>query len=146
MADYGPAAAALLEELTAHYARHFGGTPEDLEEAAAPQGPVYVLVVGGNETQARFDEQLRLELQQSHPHICVEFMHTGWGSNWAPYVADFERRVASINAVVVSRYMRTMLGREIRRRCQVPWRGCGGTGRTAFRNSILGAVALARRE
>ena len=145
VADYGPAAAALLEELTAHYARHFGGTPEDLEEAAAPQGPVYVLVVGGNETQARFDEQLRLELQRSHPHICVEFMHTGWGSNWAPYVADFERRVASINAVVVSRYMRTMLGREIRRRCQVPWRGCGGTGRTAFRNSILGAVALARR-
>jgi hypothetical protein len=146
IADYGPGGAVVLEELTAHYARHFGDTLEEVEEAPAPERPIHVLVVGGNETQARFDEQLRRELQQSHPHICVEFMHTGWGSNWAPYVADFDRRVASINAVVVSRYMRTMLGREIRRRCQVPWRGCGGTGRTAFRNSILGAVALARRE
>ncbi len=144
VADYGPDGAAVLEELTAHYERHFGETTEDVAEAAAPGRPIYVLVVGGNETQARFDEQLRRDLQQTHPHICVEFMHTGWGSNWAPYVADFERRVASINAVVVSRYMRTMLGREIRRRCQVPWRGCGGTGRTAFRNSILAAVALAR--
>lgn len=144
VADFGDACGGICSRLEEQFERRFAEPP-------APRGPlepggiVHVLVVGGNEVQARFDQGLKTELNHTHPHIHVEFLHTGWDSNWAPHLEDFQRRLPDFQAVVISRYMRTMLGRRIRKSCTLPWRGCGGRGRAAFKNSILAAAEFARR-
>jgi hypothetical protein len=141
--DYGEEAADVREVVRRRFEAHF----EESEEAGAGLEigtPVRILVVGGNEDQARFDERLRLELTHEHPHICVEFFHTGWTSNWGRQLEEFERRLPAFDGVVFSRYMRTMFGRSARKVCHLPWRGCGGRGRAAFQRAILAAAGAAR--
>lgn len=144
VAEFGDACGGTCARLGEQFGRRFAEPPA-LRITPEPGGIIHVLVVGGNEVQARFDQGLKAELNHTHPQIHVEFLHTGWDSNWAPHLEDFERRQPDFQAVVISRYMRTMLGRRIRRICRLPWRGCGGTGPTAFKTSILAAADFARR-
>lgn len=105
---------------------------------------VHILVVGGNEVQEKMDEDIRRELAESHPNVTVDFLHTGWGSNWNVHASEFERRIARCDGVVFMRFMRTQLGRTIRPHCPVPWCGCGAGGRGAIIRSILHVVPFAR--
>ena len=93
---------------------------------------VKVLIVGGNEVQARAEEQVRKKLHRTHPHVRVEFIHTGWGSNWQKPLEEFVRKLPVFDAVVIMRFMRTELGKRIRRACvNHPWRSCWGPGQMA---------------
>jgi hypothetical protein len=133
------------EELREHFTSRFGPTPQE-PSFPEPEQLIRVMVVGGNETQRRFDESLSQGLKATHPHIVLEFLHSGWTSNWGPLVDEFERRLVGTDGVVLSRYMRTGFGEQVRKRLgQVPWRGCGGKGQGAFRNAILAVAAEVQR-
>lgn len=140
--DYPPGTLQSLPELHGYYATRFGD-PGDL--AVDSDRPINILVVGGNETQARFDDRLRLELTHTHPFLTVDFLHSGWTSNWNKHLDDFSRRLPVTDGVVFSRYMRTEFGRQARAMCRVPWRGCGGRGMHAFRRSILAVASAVTR-
>ncbi|MFN8669081.1 MAG: hypothetical protein U0164_18000 [Gemmatimonadaceae bacterium] len=106
---------------------------------------INILVVGGNEVQAQYDEAIVAHYRASAPWASVEFMHTGWSSNWGDKVDEFERRVVRADAVVLIYLMRTEFGRSIRKRMNGrPWRGCGGKGRDSIQRAIDDAIAAIR--
>ncbi|MEP7348110.1 MAG: hypothetical protein ABI877_22765, partial [Gemmatimonadaceae bacterium] len=115
---------------------------ESLPESP-PNRAITVLVLGGGETQAHFDAAIRLHYREVAPWLKVEFLHTGWSSNWAPYLADFRKRVEGADAVVMMYLMRTLFGRSARRYCTKPWRGCGGKGRGSIQRAIDAACVAA---
>ncbi|MFC1499959.1 hypothetical protein ACFL6T_02950 [Candidatus Zixiibacteriota bacterium] len=114
---------------------------EEKPERISSPGPVHVLVAGGNETQARYDDRIHKELAEQYPAISVEFFHTGWSSNWMPMFEQIMQHQKEADAVVIISLIRTNLGRKIRANCEVPWRTCGGSGKKAIMNSILNAAA-----
>ena len=108
---------------------------------------VRVLVVGGNETQAKGQGQVRSMLSDRDPQVTVDFLRTGWGSNWNQYLDEFEARIANFDAVVVMRFIRTMLGRQVRSTCRkrsLPWRLCGSGGRGGQVEAVLAVAGVAR--
>ena len=144
---YPPDAVAGLAALRARYealaAQEREGALEDLAPATAR--PLTVLVVGGNETQQRQQGWIEEELRRRHAWIAARFIYTGWGSNWNGYVAEVERALATVDAVVLHRFMRTGLGRAVRKRLgETPWCGCGAPGREVVLRSIVRAAAMAR--
>ena len=109
---------------------------------------VRVLVVGGNETQAKSQGQVKSKLSVRDPQITVEFLRTGWGSNWNQYLSEFEARIANFDAVVVMRFIRTMLGRQVRSTCRkrsLPWRLCGSGGQGGQIEAVLAVAGVARQ-
>lgn len=106
--------------------------------------PIRVVVVGGNETQARYDEALQREIQAEHPRVHVEFIRTNWSSNWGRQLDDMRGRLATADAVVVMRMIRTELGRRIRAMSPV-WVPCVGHGKKSIRQAIVRAAAVAAK-
>lgn len=118
--------------------------PADGEGDTGPRPEVKVLIVGGNEVQARAEGQVRKRLQRTHPHVRVEFIHTGWGSNWQKPLEEFVRKLPVFDAVVIMRFMRTELGKRIRKACSShPWRSCWGGGPTAQVQAAIRAAEAA---
>jgi tetratricopeptide (TPR) repeat protein len=105
---------------------------------------VRILVVGGNESQARMEDDIRTIVAETLPGVTVEFLRTGWNGNWSPHADQFKRRVAQADGVVLLQMMRTMLGWTIRANCHVPWRGCRGKGQGEIVNAIRRVVPMAR--
>lgn len=108
-----------------------------------------VLVVGGNETQAQQDETIVAAIKRQWPNVSVLFEHTGWNSNWGDQLRAMESQLARARVVVIMRYVRTMLGKALRRRCgelEVPWVACTGSGRASMLRAIEQAVLLAWRQ
>jgi hypothetical protein len=107
-----------------------------------PVGRVYV--IGGNEVQAQYEEWLRAEAQRRWPRIALEFDFTGWSSNWGRALPAIEGRIRNAQAVVVLRFIRTLLGRAVRSLCGTharPWVACTGHGRQSLLLAIEQAVA-----
>ena len=131
--------------------RRYEAAKGDDEPAAATSGsefPVTVLVVGGDETQARVAERVRSKTELRDRAVTVDFLHTGWGSNWNQYVEEADRRLPNYDAVVVMRLIRTMLGGHIRALCgkhDVPWRSCWSGGQGGMVESVVAAARAARR-
>ena len=124
------------------------GEDEPALPTAVSAGPVTVLVVGGDETQAKVAERVRSKTRLRDPAITVDFLHTGWGSNWSQYVEEADRRLADCDALVVMRLIRTTLGRHVRALCgkhDVPWRSCWSGGQGGMVESVVAAAAAARR-
>ena len=120
------------------------GSEEPEEPSDNVQAPVKVLVVGGNEVQARHEKRIRSSLARSHPHIDVTFLRTGWGSNWQKPLEEVQRRLPIHDAVVIMRFMRTGLGKRIREECgPVPWRFCWSGGPNAQVKTIIRAARVA---
>ena len=108
---------------------------------------VRILVVGGDETQAKNAGGVATKLAARDPHVAVEFLHTGWGSNWNQYLDAIESRIANCDAVVVMRLIRTQLGRHARAMCRernIPWRPCGSGGQGGQLESILTVAGVVR--
>ncbi len=140
----------LPEESITHLSRRLEAERVDQEptgrsSAKTERRSVRVLVVGGNETQTRYDEDIRAQLASVRPDIEVAFEHTGWTSNWGKQLEDIKRRLSQYDVVVIMRLIRTMLGRRLRAACvNVPWRGCGGGGRRAIRDCVVLAADMVR--
>ena len=111
---------------------------------SARSARVRVLVVGGGEQQARTEEIARKRMRERHPHIRAAFVRTGWSANWERTLADVKRRMARHDALVIVRFMRTNLGREIRRHWSGPWRSCWSGGPGAIVDAVARAAAMAR--
>lgn len=118
------------------------GEPETADEPRR----VRLLFVGGNETQEQYDADIRKELDDEGARIDVTFLHTGWSSNWGRHLETVKRELPTHDGLVLMRFMRTELGRQIRRvNDDLPWRGCYGTGKRAMKDSIKSAASRARR-
>jgi len=114
---------------------------------AADAPRVRVLFVGGNEVQARGDRQNEQWLTANAPGVFVEWLHTGWGSNWDKFADDVERKLRSTDAIVLMKFVRTKLGEEVRRLASeqdIPWIPCTGHGMTSVRRAILKAATVVR--
>lgn len=111
----------------------------------APIGPIRVLVVGGDERQARVEGPVREALRSDCAWIEPTFLRTGWTSNWKRYLEAFERRKESQHALVVMRFIRTTLGRRIRESWpgDRPWRLCWGAGQNLLVQTIVQAATAA---
>ena len=118
---------------------------EEADDEVLPNVDVRIMVVGGNEVQARMEEDIRRKMKETHPRVSLEFHRTGWTSNWSDTARDFERRVANVDGVVFLYLMRTMFGRTVRRQCNVPWVGCGRKGQGAILESIRRLQPMAAR-
>jgi tetratricopeptide (TPR) repeat protein len=125
--------------------RRVRGSAEQMSPDSGPGFPVRILVVGGDERQAIYDGPIREELNAVDPGITVDFIHPGWSGHWNGVLEDVKRSLARSDGVVVMRLNRTMFAREVRAACAVPWRGCGGRGKTAILNSILAVASMARQ-
>lgn len=109
--------------------------------------PVRILFVGGNEVQARWDDEVRSEVARQAPGVGVDFIHSGWGSNWGVFVAEVERKVDQCSAIVLMRFVRTILGEKVRRIASdrdKPWIACSGHGKASVERAILEAARVAR--
>ena len=118
-------------------------------EAETPEGPgparvVRVLVVGGAEQQARAEDAVRARLKEQYPHIRARFIRTGWSGNWSRPISEIERELEKNDALVIIRFMRTHLGREIRRIWKGPWRSCWSGGTGAIVEAVARVAAVAR--
>jgi len=119
---------------------------------ATPPGDVRgararILFVGGNETQARYDDAVRRELAERLPYVSVDFQHTGWSSNWGRQMDALAQRVGDADAVVIMRFVRTLLGATLRRTCSEKgkrWVACTGHGRDSIVRAIEEAVRTRR--
>ena len=122
-------------------------------EAEAP-APVLattrVLLVGGNEIQAAYDQRLLAWFREHAPGVQVEFIHSGWKSNWSEYAAKVERRLSAaygaVDAIVVITMIRTILGEKVRALASAhdrPWVACTGRGFESLRRAAVKAAQLA---
>lgn len=143
--DYPAPFRSLLAELRDQFTSRFPPEPTPAGDMEAGER-IRILVVGGNETQKRFDERLAQTVREVRPGVELEFLHSGWTSNWGAQIEEFERRLSGMDGVVFSRYMRTGFGEQARKRLgTIPWRGCGGRGQGAFANTILALAAEVQR-
>ena len=118
----------------------------NLESRLANGARVSVLFIGGNETQARYDNRITSLLASEWPGVKVAFEHTGWSSNWGRNSDALVRAGSACDAVVIMKMMRTNLGRTLRAKVTSPWVPCTGTGREAMLSSIRKAVRVGLRQ
>ena len=107
-----------------------------------------ILVVGGNETQTAQDEAIAASIRESWPNVTLLFERTGWSSNWGDQLRSMEGELGRARGVVIMRYVRTMLGKALRKRCSeldTPWVACTGSGRASTLRAIEQAILLAWR-
>jgi len=122
---------------------------EDLDETltgVVSRPPVRILFVGGNESQERYEAGLREEFVAAHPGSDLDFVFPSWSSNWGKTVDELKPKLDRYSAMVLMRFVRTQLGREMRRmasRYDLPWVACSGHGRESLRRSIESAVRAA---
>ena len=106
-----------------------------------------VLLIGGNETQERYREDLLRWAGETWPRVTLLVEFPGWGSNWGRELERYGNLVRKADAVVVLKFIRTLLGHHLRRMCGeagVPWVPCTGHGRDSLRGAITTAVDLLR--
>lgn len=133
-------------------ARVLGPPPasHDLPEDAHLSDPVHIVFAGGNETQAQYQVEIEQHLSERFgPNLRITWFTPGWGRNWIVDAERIESELPSADALVILTYMRTNLGRHLRRSAaahDVVWRSCTGQGRVSMERAIVSAVqAVAER-
>lgn len=127
-----------LSALETKEADEEGGT----QAALAAGGRIRVLFVGGNETQERYDEEVRMVLRVSAPRVDVDFVHPGWTSNWGTVARRVNELMEVHDVMVLMQFVRTEFGRRVRDdvgKGGKRWFPCTGHGR----DSIIGAIVRA---
>ncbi len=103
-----------------------------------------VLFLGGNETQERYDEEVRARIHADWPEVELSFHHPGWSSNWGRQIDRWANDIRTADAVVLMRFVRTQFGRKVRQIChehKIPWVACTGHGRDSILRAVKAAVA-----
>lgn len=107
-----------------------------------------VLFVGGNEVQARYEDAVREAFSRDLPRCRLVMEFTGWSSNWGRQLERMDARLREADVVVVMRFVRTSLGRAVRKLAGergVPWVACTGHGRDSIDRALRDGVRLALR-
>jgi len=110
-----------------------------VQEELNPEINASVLWIGGNEIQARNEEKLRNELKTAYLMLRIEFIFSGWSSNWSKFVDRLRPKIGELDGIVISHFIRTYLGRSIRRLAgehDIPWRACSGRGYASMKRAI----------
>jgi hypothetical protein len=105
-----------------------------------------IMFVGGNEMQQRYRDRLIESFAKTHPHVELDFEFPGWGANWGPLLARIEGRVRQADALIIMRFVRTLMGRALRRlasECEIPWVACTGRGHRSIERAIGNALRAA---
>jgi len=108
---------------------------------------VSILLVGGNEVQARYDDAIREHFRRVDQRVRIEFIHPAWSSNWNTDVEDVKRKLDTHHALVVMRFNRTLFGRHVRRLAGEHgklWFPCTGHGRDSLIRAINRAAGFLR--
>ena len=105
--------------------------------------PAKVLFVGGNERQSKVEDAVRTKVQRSAPRVEVTFIYPGWSGNWSQHLEKVRAEMPKHDALVLMRFMRTELGKQIRKHCDRPWRSCWSSGHKGMANAILAAAEAA---
>ena len=105
-------------------------------------GRINILFVGGDERQAKHDRTVTKEIAAKCPVVKVEFIHPGWGTNWAPVADKIEDNLSEYDGLVLSHLVRTNMGRRLRKMCtsDTPWFACRGAGPGVIEASIVNAA------
>ena len=123
--------------------RQYESTETGQDDSAPRQRtrPVRVLFVGGDENQQKLVPAVQEQLKERAPHVEVQFIFPGWSGNWPPHLERVKKELEGHDVVVLLRFMRTHLGREIRKACQdKPWRSCWPSGAGGITESIISAA------
>ncbi len=118
---------------------------DEIEEVEVAALTGSILCVGGNETQKRYEDQIRQEISESHPDLHLEFEYPGWSSNWHIPLSRIESKLNRFDGVVILKLVRTQFGRNLRKSIGEEgkiWQACTGHGREYMQRMIL---LLARR-
>ncbi len=101
-----------------------------------------ILYVGGNETQAQYENAIKAHFGRSHRSVKLRFLFPGWTSNWNDWLEKFKNLLPATDAVVLNSLVRTQFGRHVRKLCDEkrPWFPCGGRGRQSIERSITQAI------
>jgi hypothetical protein len=121
-------------------ALHRGGAAAGVVAREATGG---ILFIGGNEAQERYREDVVRWAAETWPGVRLTIECPGWSSNWGRELPRFENLIGKADAVVLMRFVRTLLGMHIRRMCGeagIPWVPCTGHGRDSMKNAIAKAV------
>ncbi len=147
-----PIAAADYEDLTK---QHDKLEKERRAERAAladrdpgPRLLVKVLVVGGAERQSKSQDAVRKRLRERDRQVEIEFVPTGWNSDWRRTLPEVEARMDDSHGLVILRFMRTACGRTIRKRWpgDKPWRSCWSGSSGSISETVLKVADLARAQ
>ena len=111
--------------------------------------PVVVLVVGGNEIQARDAERVEQKVKQDDAAISLDFVHSGWTSNWNKHFESVKRKLdGGCDALVILRFIRTQLGRKVRAECgqrEIQWRSSWSGGQGGIIRAVHRAAEAGRQ-
>lgn len=105
--------------------------------------PAKVLFVGGDERQSRVEDAVRAKVRRRAPHVEVKFIYPGWSGNWSQHLEKVRAQMPGHDALVLMRFMRTELGKQIRKHCDKPWRSCWSSGHKRMASAILAAADAA---
>lgn len=107
---------------------------------------VRILFVGGNENQEKQVPLVNATISKEfHGRVTVDWHIPGWSSNWSEDAAAIERRYDGCDALVIMTFVRTLLGRRIRRtagEASIPWISCTGHGLASVERAIERAVVV----
>jgi hypothetical protein len=119
---------------------------EEMPTLSDRSTPVTVLFIGGDDRQAQHDQPVEEALREAAGgRVRVEWLHSGWDSNWGKWADQAERLYSQVDIAVLHPFMRTNLGRYLRRtlgEAGIQWRSCTGHGRHAIERAILQAAAV----
>lgn len=110
--------------------------------------PCSVLFIGGNETQKRYEADLRAGFEKRDPELAIVFEPLGWTSNWGREIDRLKASIHRADAIVLMTFLRTQCGRTLRRlagEAEKPWIPCTGHGRASLEAAIRRAAQVARR-
>jgi len=112
------------------------------EVAKGPRPSISVLFVGGDERQKKKDAAVLGEVRQLAPHVRVTFIRPGWSGNWRNHLASVQAALRDHDVLVLMPFVRTELGKHIRRHCDKPWRSCWASGQKGMAAAILSAAKV----
>ena len=129
--------------------RYSAAAEQSTERVSTQSGDkrVAVLVVGGDESHAKREEDVAKQVRELDAAVSVDFIAINWTSNWKKTLEDVRRKLPSVDAVVLMRFMRTTFGQHVRKLCSkhdTPWRFCWSGGVHARALAALKAAEAAR--
>ena len=116
---------------------------EQIKPESGHRKLVRVLVVGGNEKQAKMQariiQKVKEDMMPLGIQVEIDFEHPGWGSKWNLSLERMDARIQEAHIVVTMKFMRTMYGRGLRRKINQhgrQWRDSHGHAPTSISRSI----------
>ncbi len=131
--EYPEADGEIIGPLAEQWKRFEGGLGAPAAPAATRS--IRLLVVGGNEEQAKYSNEIQSILRKDAPNISVEFIPTGWTSSWGELASQVADKLDKADGMVLHYFVRTGFGRKVRKAAGI-WCSVVGHGRDGILRGI----------